>query len=83
MVRMQIQFTEVEAEALRSDAARRQVSISALVREAVDARLSQPQKGPTLEERRTRAKAACGLYHSGRSDISARHDDYIAEALDE
>ena len=38
MVRMQIQFTEEEVEALRREAAQRHVSISAVVREAVDAR---------------------------------------------
>ena len=41
MVRMQIQFTEAERRvSLRREAAQRHVSISAVVREAVDERLS-------------------------------------------
>ena len=39
MVRMQIQFTEEGIEALRREAAQRHVSISAVVRDAVDERL--------------------------------------------
>ena len=51
MVRMQIQFTEQEVEALRSEASRRKISISALVREAVD-RNDSPQGAaqPTRDE---------------------------------
>ena len=81
MVRMQIQFTEAEAEALRRAAAQRHLSISAVVREAVDERLDHPLAQPSLEERKARAKAACGRFRSGLSDISARHDEYFADSI--
>ena len=81
MVRMQIQFTEEEIEALRREAAQRHVSISAVVRSAVDERLNRPRPELSLEERKARAKAACGRFHSGLGDVSARHDKYFADSI--
>ena len=83
MVRMQVQFTESEVEAVRREAARRRVSISAVVREAVDRCLAQPAGGVSLEDRRARAVAACGRFRSGLGDVSARHDEYFADSIDE
>jgi hypothetical protein len=82
MVRMQIQFAEEEAEALRRAASQRHMSISAVVREAVDKCLARPRPEPSLEERKARATAACGRFHSGLGDVSARHDDYFAESIE-
>jgi hypothetical protein len=79
---MQIQFTELEARALRDEAAQRHISISAVVREAVEQRLPQQESGVSLEERKRRAKAACGRFRSGLGDVSARHDDYFADSID-
>ena len=81
MVRTQIQFTQEELDALRREAAQRHVSVSAVVREAVDSRPAQPQREPSLEERKARAKAACGLFRSGTGDVSARHDEYFADSI--
>jgi post-segregation antitoxin (ccd killing protein) len=81
MVRMQIQFTEAGAEALRREAAQRHISISAVVREAVDERLEHRRPEPSLEERKARAKAACGRFRSGLGDVSARHDEYFADSI--
>ena len=83
MVRMQVQFTESEVEAVRREAARRRVSISAVVREAYDRCLAQPAGGVSLEDRRARAVAACGRFRSGLGDVSARHDEYFADSIDE
>ena len=33
----------------------------------------------SLEKRRKRAAAAAGQFHSGASDISVKHDEYLAE----
>ncbi len=44
MVRMQIQFTEEEVVALRREAAQRHLSISAVVRKAVDDSLAASDK---------------------------------------
>jgi len=81
MVRMQIQFTEEEVEALRREAAQRHLSISAVVRQAVDTRLAHPRPELSVEERKARAKAACGRFRSGLGDVSARHDDYFADSI--
>ena len=81
MIRMQIQFTEEEATALRREAVQRHISIAAVVREAVDERLAQPRPEPTLDERKARAKAACGRFRSGLGDVSARHDEYFADSI--
>jgi len=83
MIRMQIQFTESEVEALRRQAAERQVSISAVVRNAVDEILLRQRPGVGLDERKRRAKAACGRFRSGLGDVSVRHDDYFADSIDE
>lgn len=81
MVRMQIQFTEVEVEALRSEASQRNVSIAAVVREAVDERLSRGRRQPSREELARRALAAVGRFSSGSGDVSARHDDCFADSI--
>jgi hypothetical protein len=61
MVRMQIQFTEEEIEALRRAAAQRHMSISAVVRKAVDDSLVTSAK-PSREELVRRSLAAMGRF---------------------
>ena len=80
MVRMQIQFTEEEIEALRRAAAQRHMSISAVVRKAVDDSLVTSAK-PSREELVRRSLAAMGRFHSGTGDVSARHDEYFADSI--
>jgi len=81
MVRMQIQFTEGEVAALRREAAQRRVSVSAVVRDAVDERLSRGHLTPSREELAQRSLAAMGRFHSGTGDVSARHDEYFADSI--
>jgi len=80
MVRMQIQFTEEEVEALRRAAAQRHMSISAVVRKAVDDSLVTSAK-PSREQLVRRSLAAMGRFHSGTGDVSARHDEYFADSI--
>ena len=80
MVRMQIQFTEEEVVALRREAAQRHLSISAVVRKAVDDSLAASAK-PSREELVRRSLAAMGRFHSGTGDVSARHDEYFADSI--
>jgi hypothetical protein len=56
-------------------------SVAELVRQSVDSFLRQTA-GATIEERRRRAIAAAGRFHSGRPDISVCHDDYLARDFD-
>lgn len=78
MVRTQIQLTEAQAEGLRRVAARRGVSMAALIREGVDRTLEQEDRAALWE----RAFAVIGKYtdKDGATDVSERHDDYLADA---
>jgi hypothetical protein len=80
VVRMQIQFTEQEVAALRRAAAQRHLSISAVVREAVDDSISASAK-PSRDELVKRSLEAMGRFHSGTGDVSARHDEYFADSI--
>lgn len=81
MVRTQIQLTEEQARRLKRMAAERGVSVAEVIREAVD-RLPDPDD---RAERWARALAAVGKGHDreGATDVSVRHDDYLAEAYAE
>lgn len=76
MVRMQVQLSDDQAAKVRRLAYERGVSISALVREAVDGLDSESRAAA----RRRRALAAIGKYRSGLSDVAERHDDYLEDA---
>lgn len=80
MVRTQIQLTEEQAKALKKLASRKHVSLAALVRAGVDEVLRSAGE-ITAGERRRRAVKVAGKYHSGRRDLSTRHDEHLAEAL--
>lgn len=80
MIRTQVQLTEEQARALRNLASTRQVSVAELIRQSVGA-LIRSAREINIEERRRRAIAAAGRFHSGASDISAKHDEYLGEAF--
>jgi hypothetical protein len=79
VIRTQIQFTEQQLQALKSRAARDNLSISELVRRAVDAWVNADQR-LSDQERRQRAMAAAGQFRSGERDIAQKHDTYLTEA---
>jgi len=77
MIRTQVQLTEQQMAKLRQRAAEQGVSVAALVREAVDRHLVDSD---TAARRRRAVEAVrSSHYRSGFSDISERHDDYLAE----
>ncbi|HXF74023.1 MAG TPA: ribbon-helix-helix protein, CopG family [Actinomycetota bacterium] len=78
MLRMQVQFTEEQAEALRREARRRGVSMAAVVRQAVDAAL----RGGEEDARWRRAVAAVGRFADREPDVAREHDRYLEDALD-
>jgi hypothetical protein len=80
MVRTQVQLTEEQARVLRNLASARQVSVTELICQSVGA-LIRSAREISIEERRRRAIAAAGRFRSGAPDISAKHDEYLAEAL--
>ncbi len=80
MIRTQVQLTEEQVRALRSLASARQVSVAELIRQSVGV-LIRSAGEIDMEQRRRRAIAAAGRFHSGVSDISVKHDEYLAEAF--
>jgi predicted DNA-binding protein len=81
MVRTQIQLTEEQADRLRSLSARRGVSLAALIRESVDRTLADDSRAADW----SRAHAVLGKYRDreGATDVSSRHDDYLADAVED
>lgn len=77
--RIQVQLTESQERQVREMAGLRNVSISALIREGVDALVAPLNED--WERRKAAALAVIGSARSGRSDTAERHDDYLAEAL--
>jgi predicted transcriptional regulator len=78
---MQVQFSEEEVTALRRAASEQRVSISAVVREAVEHFVVQ-QDARTRAAAVIRAKAAVGRFASKTGDASLGHDDYFVEAIE-
>jgi len=78
MVRTQIQLTEEQARSLREIARARDSSIAELIRTSVDGVL-RSEPGPSREERRRRAIAAAGTFHSGVTDLSTDHDRHLGD----
>lgn len=79
MVRTQIQIEEDQIEWLRAEARDRGVSVSQLIREGVALFRAHEERFP--EDKKKRALSAVGRFSSNLSDVSGRHDDYLAEAL--
>ncbi len=80
MVRTQVQLTEGQIESLRRLYAASGRSVADLVRQGVDQYLAGKSQ-PDMEERRTRALRVLGRFSSGTSDVSVRHDHYLAQAF--
>jgi hypothetical protein len=76
--RIPIGLTDVQHARLRREAARRHVSVGALVREAVDSTF--PDELEARRAARWRSMAVVGAFDSGRTDISERHDELLGEA---
>jgi len=80
MIRTQVQLREEQVQALRELASARRTSIAELVRQSVDSMIHS-SRGVDDQEQRQRAIAAAGRFHSGTSDISSKHDQYLAETF--
>jgi hypothetical protein len=78
MVRTQIQLTEEQSKALKELSAQRDISIAELIRQGIDFYLRYCGN-ISQEERRQRAIKAAGQFRSGQTDLSEKHDAYLAE----
>ena len=80
MIRTHIQLTLEQARALKRLAAREGKSVAELIRMGVDVML-RSSGIQDQEELRRKAIAASGKL-AGPTNLSAKHDDYLAEALE-
>lgn len=80
MVRMQIQFTEEQAQALKRVAAEREVSIAAVTREAVERLLVENGDTSSVESRMKVLEIMDGRFRGDGTDVAENHDHYLAEA---
>jgi Ribbon-helix-helix protein, copG family. len=80
MVRTQIQLTEEQSERLKLKAAAKGVSMATLIRQAVDESLTEED----VTRIRERALSVAGTFRDrdGATDVSERHDDYLADAFE-
>lgn len=76
VIRTQISLTEAQMERLRREARRRHTSIAAIIRDAVDATVTEDSDRLT---RQRRAFGLAGAFSSGLSDTSERHDEVLSE----
>jgi hypothetical protein len=76
VIRTQISLTEAQMDRLRREARRRHTSIAAIIRDAVDATVTEDSDRLT---RQRRAFGLAGAFSSGRSDTSERHDEILGE----
>jgi hypothetical protein len=75
MIRTQISLTEDQMRRAKRCAARRGISLAALIREALDRALDTDAD----QRRRHIASEAVGGYRSGWSGVSVEHDEVLAE----
>jgi len=75
MTRVQVQFTEDMARALRSRAKLAGRPVASLVRDAVDAWLAADER----RDARDRALQSIGGFQSGLGDLAEDHDRYLNE----
>jgi hypothetical protein len=77
VIRTQISLTEAQMARLRREARRRHTSIAAIIRDAVDATVTDEDSDRLTRQRR--AFGLAGAFSSGRSDTSERHDEVLGE----
>lgn len=78
MRRVQLQFSEDQVAHLEARAAATGESIAAVVRAAVDAQRATDERRRLIDA----ALTVVGKYRSGLTDVSERHDEYVAEAIE-
>ena len=81
MIRTQIQITPEQARALKRLAAKEGKSVAELIRISLDDML-RAGGIKDQESLRRKASAAAGKL-SGPKDLAEKHDDYLAEALNQ
>jgi len=78
MIRTQIQLTEKQARRLKEIAAAEGRSMADVIRESVET-YAASRGVRNREEEKAAALSIVGRFRSGKKDLGARHDDYLAE----
>jgi hypothetical protein len=79
MIRTQVQLSEDQLQALKARALQENISVSELVRRAIDAWTKNADNTRASELRR-RAANAVGRFASGKKDVAQHHDEYLSQA---
>ncbi len=79
MIRTQVQLSEDQLQTLKARAVQEKVSVSELVRRAINAWSKNANNIRTSELRRRAANAA-GRFASGKTDTAQHHDEYLNQA---
>ena len=80
MLRTQIQLPEEQVALLKKMAAADNKSMAEIIRQSVDF-FAKSKSLDADVQRRKRAIGATGRFRSGIKNLSASHDDYLAEAF--
>jgi len=78
MVKTQVQLTEEQAKALKKIAMQKKIPMAEVIRQGIDFYL-RSSGTISQEEKRQRAIKVIGQFHSGLTDLSEKHDEYLAE----
>lgn len=81
MIRTQIQLTEKQSSLIKKTAAEQHISMAECIRRGIEFFL-RSCVAVAPEDRYKRAINAAGRFGSGKSNISAQHDQYLAEAYE-
>jgi len=79
MMRTQIELTEEQSALIKQAAAERHITVAEMIRQGLDFFL-QRGVANTHDSQIQRAIAVAGRFRSGKTDVSTRHDDHLAEA---
>ncbi|MGZ8631593.1 MAG: ribbon-helix-helix domain-containing protein [Actinomycetota bacterium] len=83
MIRTQIQLTEEQAEKAKRLAAERGVSMAEVIRELIDRAPERDDRAERFARALAAVKRGGFRDREGKTDVSVRHDEYLAEALEQ
>jgi hypothetical protein len=82
VIRTQVQLSPEQAAVIKRLASERGVSMAEIIRQSIDAFVGVAHR-PAPDELRRRARGIAGMIPEGPTDMSIRHDDYLAEAYEQ
>ncbi len=83
MIRTQIQLTEAQAEKTKRLASDRGVSMAEVIRDLIDRAPDRDDRAERFARALAAVKRGGFRDREGKTDVSLRHDEYLAEILEE